>query len=186
MRKRMALVLLLSLPLSLSGCASAAQPGWALRATQFDLLRGHADGSDVRVVLLDTGIDPSLPALSHLTDHDLSNGELVAYQDFVGDSGKPSDDDGHGSYVAGVLAGRSPSGLAALLHPTQGVQGLAPSVQRPVRRLCDSHGRCSLFGLRTALQWAMANDADVVSLSLGFTPDEVAGSPDYVRQVRAL
>jgi subtilisin family serine protease len=184
--RRVRWILAAALAALLPGCASSTQPGWALEATQLDALRHRADGSGVRVAVLDTGIDTSLPALRHLVNGDASDGELVAYRDFLGRDDGPRDGDGHGSHVAGILAGRPPSGMTAVLHQDQGLEGLAPGIELMVGRLCDDGGHCSFFGLRQALQWAMAGGADIVSLSLGFSRSMAQGAGEYVGQVRAL
>jgi subtilisin family serine protease len=170
----------------MGGCLEAAQPAWALQATQLDAVRSRSDGGWVRVALLDTGIDLGLPALRHLDDGNLFDGELIAYNDFLTSDDTPRDPDGHGSFVAGVLAGRPASGLAAVARPTHGVEGLAPGVHLIVGRMCDGDGHCSLFALLPALRWAVEQGADVIGLSLGFEQAEVAAAPEYVAKVRAF
>ena len=180
------LPLLLGVLVLAPGCLEASQPGWALEATQLDAVQGRADGAWIRVAILDTGIDVGHPALRHLTDGDPFDGELVAYQDFLSSSDDPQDPDGHGSFVAGVLAGRPPSGLGAVLDAKQGVDGLAPGVQLIVGRLCDEVGDCALFALREAIRWALDQKADIISLSLGFEAEELAAAPEYESQVRRV
>ena len=172
-------------PASMAGCLGQDNNAWAAHATQIDALRARGlTGAGVRVAILDTGIDLGHPSLAHLGDGRTSNGEVVAYADFLGVSEGPGDRGGHGTFVAGILAARSPQGLAAMANPFSDVDGLAPGVELLVGRVCDE-GDCSILALWKALEWALANDADVVSLSLGFTPDLLADRPLIADGVRA-
>ncbi|HJQ93919.1 MAG TPA: S8 family serine peptidase, partial [Candidatus Thermoplasmatota archaeon] len=180
------MTLLLAAAVLGSGCLESSQPGWALEATQLDTVQERADGARIRVAILDTGVDLAHPALRHLANGDPDDGELVAYHDFLSSSDEPQDPDGHGSFVAGVLAGRPASGMAAFVRPTHGADGLAPRVELVVGRLCDGVGHCALFSLGAALQWAMDQGADIVSLSLGFEASKVAANPETASQVRRL
>ena len=110
MAKRSWRALALLFPL-LSGCFGGlfgeARTEWAFEATQLDAMAsaGHT-GKGVTIAILDTGANPGHPALSHLFDGDRSNGEVLAFQDFVhGRNGVANayDDAGHGSHVLGIL-----------------------------------------------------------------------------------
>jgi subtilisin family serine protease len=168
----------------LSGCSTPGN-GWAEQATQLDVLRAHgATGAGIRIAILDTGIDLGHPSLRHLANGDPFDGELDAYRDFVGGTDEPTDESGHGTFIAGLLVGRPAQGLRSLTGGSD-VQGLVPDAELMVGRICP-HGDCSLWVLRQALEWALAGDADIVSLSLGFESAELeryAAAVDALRPV---
>ncbi len=104
-------------------------------------------GSDVRVGLLDTGLDRSHPDLARVaSDH---------CRDFTGDG--PEDWQGHGSHCAGILAGRG---------STEG-GGVAPRAELFMGKVFDSSGNASLAAILGGLDWLVESGVQVLSLSLG-------------------
>lgn len=184
MRPALVLALLGLVAAPLAGCFEPAGNGWASKATQIDGLRadGHT-GRGIRVAILDTGLDVHHPSLRHLTDGDPFDGELVGYADFVGQSGPPRDKAGHGTFVAGVLAARPPHGVGSVTSSGSSVIGLAPDIDLLVGRVCAT-GHCSLASILPALLWAIAQDVDVISLSLGYTQAELEGRGFVVERFR--
>ncbi len=163
----------------LSGCFEPANNAWAAEATQIDRLRDDGlTGRSIRVAILDTGIDLDHPSLRHLTDRDAINGELIGYADFLGQSGGPRDRAGHGTFVAGVLAAQPPDGLASVTASESGVRGLAPEVDLLVGRVCETD-HCDLGAVWQGIAWAIAQDVDIISLSLGYTQSALDGE-DYL------
>ncbi len=183
-RCRIALVLALGLLATvLGGCLDAPANGWAAQATQLADLRGAGERNPVRVAILDTGIDLGHPSLAHLGDGRFRDGELVAYSDLLGGSRGPHDKGGHGTFVAGVLAAQPPQGLAAVTGAGEGVQGLDPEVELMVGRVCLETS-CGLTAVWRGLEWALANGADIVSLSLGYTAEDLAEMPLIVERMQ--
>lgn len=168
--------LVLGILLPLAGCLDPADNTWARHATQLDDLDAGRQGTGIRVALLDTGIDLRHPSLAHLHDGQANNGELVGYVDFLGSSQGPHDDGGHGTFIAGVLAARAPQGLASVTASKSAVEGLAPGVSLLVGRVCTV-GDCSVLALWKAIEWAVAEGADIISLSLGFANPLLAEQP---------
>jgi subtilisin family serine protease len=119
-------------------------------------------GEGVTVAVLDTGIDATHPDLDEV---------VVGEKDFSG-KGNVIDGDGHGTHVASILAG---SGEAS-----DGVnQGVAPDADLLVGKVLDDNGDGTLSGVIEGMEWAAAEGADVVNLSLGSLFFEVP-SPDSV------
>ncbi|MEV0953963.1 S8 family serine peptidase [Promicromonospora sp. NPDC050249] len=119
-------------------------------------------GEGVTVAVLDTGIDATHPDLDEV---------VVGERDFSG-KGDVVDGDGHGTHVASILAG---SGDAS-----DGVnKGVAPDADLLVGKVLDDNGDGTLSGVIEGMEWAAAEGADVVNLSLGSLFFDVP-SPDAV------
>ncbi|PUB25505.1 subtilisin family serine protease [Promicromonospora sp. AC04] len=119
-------------------------------------------GEGVTVAVLDSGIDATHPDLDEV---------VVGERDFTG-KGNVIDGDGHGTHVASILAG---SGEAS-----DGVnQGVAPDADLLVGKVLDDDGYGELSGVIEGMEWAAAEGADVVNLSLGSLYFDVP-SPDAV------
>jgi serine protease AprX len=165
--RSLALAATLLLPL-LAGCmGGTARTQWAFEATQLD--QGGRTGRDVVVAVLDTGINPSHAALAHLFDGDRTNGEVVAFRDYLnGQSGVDAayDDAGHGTHVAGIIAARGSSFSDKLVYGGVDLLGGAPEVQLVVAKVCGA-SQCRAEAIPSAVQWAVEQHADVISLSLG-------------------
>ncbi|HEY9390970.1 MAG TPA: S8 family serine peptidase [Mycobacteriales bacterium] len=108
------------------------------------------DGSGVTVAVLDTGVDPTHPDLA---------GRIEATADFTGGD-DPVDHAGHGTHVASILAG---SGAASAGR----YRGVAPAARLLVGKVLGDDGSGTLSGVISGMQWAAAQGADVVNLSLG-------------------
>lgn len=112
------------------------------------------NGEDVRVALVDTGVDAAHPDLQ---------GRIREQRDFVG--GSDAGLDRHGTEVAGVLAAVANNGI--------GIVGVAPGVRLLSYRACwplvqgASAARCNSFTLAQALSAAIEAGAQVINLSLG-------------------
>ena len=105
----------------------------------------HYTGAGVIVAVLDTGVDLDHPALR---DHLLPGRDVVADDAIPMDEG-PGIGQGHGTHVAGIIA------------------ALAPGSQLLPVRVLDANGRGNTFLLAYAVEWATAQGADVINLSLG-------------------
>lgn len=150
--------------ISLPACAcggtvstvAAQQAGWDEQLVELDALRadpGHAgvDGSGVRVVVIDTGIDATHPFFA---------GRIVYQYDFADNDNQAIDRNGHGTHVAGVIAGADSM-----------FGGVAQGAELIVLKVFGDDGSGSFRNLERALQWvnnnAEAYNIGVVNLSLG-------------------
>ncbi|GLZ81665.1 serine protease [Actinorhabdospora filicis] len=107
------------------------------------------DGAGVTVAVLDGGYDPGHPDLA---------GRVAEARSFVG--GDAVDRNGHGTHVASTVAG---SGAAS-----QGrYKGVAPGAKLLVGKVCGDDGRCPDSAIIAGMEWAAAQGAPVVNLSLG-------------------
>ena len=102
----------------------------------------------VRVAVIDSGADAGHPDLK---------GRIAAARSFVG--GSPSDDQGHGTFVAGEIA--------AGIDDGHGIAGLAPSARLLVAKVVRSDGSVSTSAEARAIRWAVHHGARVINISLG-------------------
>ncbi|MBY6037368.1 S8 family peptidase [Fictibacillus nanhaiensis] len=105
-------------------------------------------GSGVKVAILDTGIDASHEDLNVLGGASFVAGEPNALID--GNS--------HGTHVAGTVAA---------LNNTKGVIGVAHSASLYAVKVLDSSGSGTYSGIIQGIEWAVANNMDVINMSLG-------------------
>jgi type VII secretion-associated serine protease mycosin len=106
--------------------------------------------SDVIVAVLDSGAD--------LTHPDLQ-GQLVAGYDFVNGDDNPSDNEGHGTHVAGIVAAHTNNG--------QGVAGVAWGSKIMPVKVLDWRGRGTHSQGADGIIWATGQGARIINLSLG-------------------
>ncbi|QYX79323.1 S8 family serine peptidase [Streptomyces akebiae] len=112
-------------------------------------------GTGTRIAVLDTGVDTTHP--------DLAN-RVVAEQDFTGSESGTADKFGHGTHVASIAAGTG-AGLPAGDGGTY--KGVAPGAKLLNGKVLDDFGGGSDSGIIAGMEWAVAQGADVVNLSLG-------------------
>ncbi|MFD5778445.1 S8 family serine peptidase [Streptomyces sp. NPDC126933] len=117
------------------------------------------DGKDVKIAVLDTGVDETHP--------DLKDAE-VAQQDFSG-AGNVVDHFGHGTHVASIAAGSGATSGGAY-------KGVAPGAKILDGKVLDDSGSGAESGIIAGMQWAADQGAKVANLSLGGT-DSVEVDP---------
>lgn len=114
------------------------------------------DGSGVGVAVVDSGIAP----------HAALAGKVVASVSFVtGDAGT-QDGFGHGTHIAGIIAGAATNNVTALYR-----SGIAPGAHLVNVRVLGSEGVGYTSDVMAGIQWVIANRARygvrIVNLSLG-------------------
>ena len=114
-------------------------------------------GSGVTVAVLDTGVNYNHVDLAdHLwTDPGYPNHGW----DFRFNDNNPMDDHGHGTHCAGTVAGDGTAGSQT---------GVAPDAQIMCLKVLDSGGSGSESGVWSAIQFAINNGADIMSMSIGW------------------
>jgi subtilisin family serine protease len=119
---------------------------WGVRAIGAD--SSPFDGKGTVVAILDTGIDAKHPAFAGV--------ELIE-KDFTGEG--TGDTDGHGTHCAGTVFGRTTAGLRI---------GVAPGITKAlIAKVLGARNGGSSDMLGRAIQWAIENGANVISMSLG-------------------
>jgi serine protease AprX len=116
------------------------------------------DGTGVGVAVIDSGVAPAHDDL-------MANGASVIdrFVDVVGGQNLPYDDYGHGTHVAGIIAG---SGYDSAGKRT----GIAPGARLTVLKALDSNGNGYISDVIAALDYVVANKDElnirVVNLSI--------------------
>ncbi|AEH37018.1 S8 family serine peptidase [Halopiger xanaduensis] len=118
----------------------------------WDAFRTRGEG--VRVAVLDSGVDADHPDI-----------EVAEWKDFDDNpSAEPVDYDGHGTQVSGIVAGGNASGTHIGVAPDATLLHGAVMTDCENRKRCGGRSSTILAGM----EWALEEDADVISLSLGW------------------
>ncbi len=133
---------------------------WAFDDVPFQQTWPSTTGTGVVVAVLDTGVNQAHPDLAGvvLPGRQILNG--------VQQPGGTVDAHGHGTHVAGIVAGVPDNGL--------GVAGMAPGVHILPVKVLDDNGSGVFSDVAAGIVWATDNGADVINLSLG----AATGVPD--------
>lgn len=133
--------------------------------------RSTTGSPDVIVAVLDTGIDAQHPDL---------RGAVLPGWDAVNEDADASDDHGHGTAVAGIIAARSNNG--------EGVTGACWRCALMPVKVIAADGTGSASDIAEGIVWAADHGATVLNLSfvLSGYDGAVAGAIDYARAKGAL
>jgi len=123
--------------------------GTAPQTTPAGITRvGGATTGNVTVAIIDSGIDLDHPDLA---------ANIVGDVNFV-KNGAGDDDNGHGSHCAGTVAA---------IDNTEGVVGVVHNASLLAVKVLDRRGNGSYSDIVSGINWASANGADILSMSLG-------------------
>ncbi|GHC49482.1 hypothetical protein GCM10010349_13710 [Streptomyces flavofungini] len=112
------------------------------------------DGKGVKIAVLDTGVDATHPDLKE---------QVVGAKNFT-PSPDTKDRVGHGTHVASTAAGTGAKSGGRF-------KGVAPGAKVLNGKVLGDDGRGSDSGIIAGMEWAAAQGADVVNLSLGGADD---------------
>jgi subtilisin family serine protease len=110
----------------------------------------QTDAGMITVAVIDTGVDDTHPDLA---------GICVAGYDFANDDNDPMDDHGHGTHCAGIIG--------ALGNNHLGVTGVCWNIRIMPLKFLSSYGGGSIANAVRAINFAIANGADIMSNSWG-------------------
>ncbi|VVB56118.1 Tk-subtilisin [uncultured archaeon] len=122
---------------------------WGIARVKAPETWNNTTGSNVKIAVLDTGISSTHPDLT------VSGGINLAGKS---KNNKWNDDNGHGTHVAGIIAARNNS---------IGVVGVAPDAELYAVKVLDAYGNGYISDVIEGIDWAVQNNMDIVSMSLG-------------------
>jgi serine protease AprX len=123
-------------------------------------------GAGIGVAVIDSGITTWHDDLTSRTNgsYPFGNQRVSAFVDFVNGIQTPYDDDGHGSHVAGIIAGNG-------YDSNTRNAGVAPDADLAILKVLDGQGNGTISNVIQALDWVLANRTQynirVVNLSVG-------------------
>jgi serine protease len=157
----------------LPGTGVDAPQAWA------NLLADHrAGGRGVRIAVLDTGV-------AYRNWHafrespDLRDTRFIDPYDFIAHNRYPLDRDGHGTFVASVIAEST--------NNTIGLTGLAYGATIMPMRVLSAAGEGDESTIAQGILYAVAHHAQIINLSLEFLPSQVRSAraiPEIVSAIR--
>ncbi|MEJ8734049.1 MULTISPECIES: S8 family peptidase [Mediterraneibacter] len=134
---------------------------WVKETTGYwceDTISGKYIGQGVCAAILDTGI----------AQHPDFAGRILAFKDFTGQEREAYDDSGHGTHVAGILAGsgcRSQGNYA----------GMAPKAGLLIGKVLDKEGNGAVRTILDGIEWLTKlrtkYSVRIVNISVGTHPD---------------
>ncbi|MBC9930279.1 S8 family serine peptidase [Chitinophaga qingshengii] len=129
---------------------------WGVHAT--NCIQSALTGKDIRLAILDTGYN---------SQHPNFRGKQVVSRSFIPESTTAEDDEGHGTMCAGIASGQYHDILKYRY-------GVASNIALYVGKVLDNQGKGREGNLITAVQWAVANQCKIISMSLGSSvkPDD--------------
>jgi serine protease AprX len=143
---------------------------------------GGLAGRGVTVAVVDSGV---------AVNPDLGAERLVGWRDFVKHKTKPYDDAGHGTFVAGLIAGDGSASLPLDEGGFATVQfrGVAPGAGIVGIKVLDKHGRGRASQLIAGILWAVeqqeALGIDVLNISVAGSPTGPVESDPVAMAVRS-
>ena len=126
---------------------------WGVDRIDADNVWVNNTGENVKVGILDTGIDLDHP--------DLKN-NIAGGANFVSNAKSEDDDNGHGSHVAGVVAA---------IDNEEGIVGVAPKAKLYAVKVLDRRGSGYLSDIISGIEWCVTNNIQVINMSLGSSYD---------------
>lgn len=114
-------------------------------------------GKMVTIAILDTGVYPH-------GDLKYPTNRIIAWADFINNKPLPYDDNGHGTHVAGIIAGNGAGSFGKYC-------GMAPDANLAVVKVLDQNGNGSLSAIIEGIDWCIRNrekyNIRVINLSFG-------------------
>ena len=123
-------------------------------------------GAGIGIAVIDSGITSWHDDLTNKTSrlYPYGNQRVTKFVDFVNGRTLPYDDNGHGSHVAGIIAGNGADSYGEK-------SGIAPGAALISLKVLDANGQGTISNIIAALGWVAANaptyNIRVVNMSVG-------------------
>ncbi|MCD7446992.1 hypothetical protein HAX54_020770 [Datura stramonium] len=139
-------------------------------------------GKGVIIGVIDTGILPDHPSFSDVgmppppakwkgvCESNFTtkcNNKLIGARSYQLANGSPIDDNGHGTHTAGTAAGAFVKGANVFGNANGTAVGVAPLAHIAIYKVCNSDGGCSDSDILAAMDAAIDDGVDILSVSLG-------------------
>ncbi|HZG70179.1 MAG TPA: S8 family peptidase [Chondromyces sp.] len=120
---------------------------WGIQATNTPVAwkQGYT-GKGIKVAVVDTGVSPHKDLV------------LAGGKSFVNYTSSYTDDNGHGTHVAGIIGAKDNQ---------IGTKGVAPDAGIYAVKSLDRNGAGYLSSILAGVDWAITNKMDIINLSLG-------------------
>ncbi|MDZ4655649.1 MAG: S8 family peptidase [Coriobacteriia bacterium] len=122
---------------------------WGIDRINADEAWAITTGDPVKVAIVDTGIDTTHPDLA---------ANVMGGMSAVNYTRKYTDDNGHGTHVAGIVAA---------LDNSIGVVGVGPDIDLYAVKVLNRKGSGYISDIIEGLDWCQSAEMDVVNMSLG-------------------
>lgn len=122
---------------------------WGIKALHAPQAWTRSTGVQVRIGVIDTGVDFRHPDLSHC----LASGVNLLQRGML-----PLDDNGHGTHIAGTLAAAGGG---------RGMMGVAPRAMLYPVKAFDHNGAAYVSDIVLAIDWCVQNKMDIINMSFG-------------------
>ncbi|CAI0414057.1 unnamed protein product [Linum tenue] len=96
------------------------------------------------------------------------NNKLIGARNFVPTASQPLDDNGHGTHTSSTAAGSPVEGASFYGQVNGTAVGMAPKAHLAVYKACFASGHCRESDVLAAMDTAVEDGVDVLSLSLGY------------------
>ncbi len=118
----------------------------------------NATGDGIKVAVLDTGITVNGSNAVFHTELDANVASFTTNSDVIGGDSVPNDEEGHGSHVAGIIAGENNG---------SGYHGVAYDASLYIFKVLNDSGSSVGNSVATGMDRARAANVDIINLSLG-------------------
>ncbi|MFH1049150.1 MAG: S8 family peptidase [Patescibacteria group bacterium] len=139
---------------------------WGVDRIDAEKVWDTTTGDPIKVVVIDTGIDILHPDLK---------ANIKGGVNTINSRRSYTDDNGHGTHVAGIIGA---------IDNVIGVVGVGPEIDLYAVKALDRRGSGYLSDIIEGLDWAIANNMQVVNMSLG-TSANVLSFQEAVQRVNA-
>ncbi|CAN1186317.1 Subtilisin-like protease 3 [Linum perenne] len=136
-------------------------------------------GNGVIIGVIDTGITQHHPSFNDegmppppekwkgRCEFEACNNKLIGARNFVPPQQPPIDENGHGTHTAGIAAGSPVHGASYYGQLNGSATGIAPKAHLAIYRVCNAVGFCKESSILAAMDAAVEDGVDILSLSLG-------------------